>query len=421
MLKGIRPVTQVLLAVAFMEAGLGVLSPLISLDLAQKNVSTSLIGLVTSGYFTGFLLGTLSCHWVIDRVGHIRAFAVFAAIAGNATLAHIIFDQPYAWIALRALLGYAFAGQFVVIESWLNDKATDDNRGRIFSYYMAVSWAASGVSPLALNFHDRIGSVVLFCIIAMLFATALIPMALTRVGNPEIGDRVHFGIRKLLGISPTGVVVCFGSGLLNSAYYGLLPAYAERVGLSTGELAILFSASTIAGLIIQFPIGFLSDHFGRRPLMLISLISAAALAALVASLDTPAFLTLLVVLFLLDGAIAPLYALGVGQTNDYTAKQDFVAASAGLLFAWGLGSAIGPTVAGFVMGWLGPFGLFWFMVGGLSLIATFVTLRILVRRALSAREQSNYVAVPMTAGTYGAPELDPRAEPHHHPQKIPDL
>ncbi len=163
------------------------------------------------------------------------------------------------------------------------------------------------------------------------------------------------------------------------------------------------------------------DHFGRRPLMLISLISAAALAALVASLDTPAFLTLLVVLFLLDGAIAPLYALGVGQTNDYTAKQDFVAASAGLLFAWGLGSAIGPTVAGFVMGWLGPFGLFWFMVGGLSLIATFVTLRILVRRALSAREQSNYVAVPMTAGTYGAPELDPRAEPHHHPQKIPDL
>jgi MFS family permease len=132
MFKAVRPVTQVLLAVAFMEAGLGVLSPLISLDLAQKSVSTSLIGIVTSGYFTGFLLGTLSCHWVIDRVGHIRAFAVFAAVAGNATLGHIIFDQPYAWIALRALLGYAFAGQFVVIESWLNDKAADDNRGRIF-------------------------------------------------------------------------------------------------------------------------------------------------------------------------------------------------------------------------------------------------------------------------------------------------
>jgi MFS family permease len=421
MLKAVRPVTQVLLAVAFMEAGLGILSPLISLDLAQKSVSTGLIGLVTSGYFTGFLLGTLSCHWVIDRVGHIRAFAVFAAVAGNATLGHIIFDQPYAWIALRVLLGYAFAGQFVVIESWLNDKATDDNRGRVFSYYMAVSWAASGVSPLALNFHDAIGSVILFCIIAMLFGTALVPMALTRVGNPEIGDRVHFGIRKLLSISPTGVVVCFGSGLLTSAYYGLLPAYAERVGLTTGELAILFSASTIAGLIIQFPIGFLSDHFGRRPLILISLISAVALAVLVASLEAPAFITLLAVLFLFDGAIAPLYALGVGQTNDYTAKQDFVAASAGLLFAWGLGSAIGPMLAGFAMGFIGPLGLFWYMAASLSVIATFVTVRILVRRALSARDQGNYVAVPMTAGTYGAPELDPRAEPHHHPQRVPDM
>jgi MFS family permease len=421
MFKAVRPVTQVLLAVAFMEAGLGVLSPLISLDLAQKSVSTSLIGIVTSGYFTGFLLGTLSCHWVIDRVGHIRAFAVFAAVAGNATLGHIIFDQPYAWIALRALLGYAFAGQFVVIESWLNDKAADDNRGRIFSYYMAVSWAASGVSPLALNFHDAIGSTILFCIIAMLFGTALIPMALTRVGNPEIGDRVHFGIRKLLSISPTGVVVCFGSGLLTSAYYGLLPAYAERVGLTTGELALLFSASTIAGLIIQFPIGFLSDHFGRRPLILISLISAATLAALVASLDSPTFVTLLIVLFFFDGAIAPLYALGVGQTNDYTAKRDFVAASAGLLFAWGLGSAIGPTIAGFVMGLLGPLGLFWYMAASLSIIASFVTIRILVRRALSAREQGNYVAVPQTAGTYGAPELDPRAEPHQHPQRVPDM
>jgi MFS family permease len=403
-----------------MEGGLGILSPLISLDLAQKNVSTGLIGLVTSGYFTGFLLGTLSCHWVIDRVGHIRAFAVFAAVAGNATLGHIIFGDPYAWIALRVLMGYAFAGQFVVIESWLNDKATDDNRGRVFSYYMATSWAASGISPLALNFHDAIGSVILFCLVAILLGTALIPMALTRVGNPEIGDREHFGIRKLLGISPTGVVICFGSGLLNSAYYGLLPAYAERVGLTTGELAILFSASTIAGLVIQFPIGFLSDHFGRRPLMLISLITAAALAGVVASLDTPAFITLLIVLFLLDGATAPLYALGVGQTNDYVQKQDFVAASAGLLFAWGLGSAIGPTVAGVVMGWFGPNGLFWFLVVGLALIAAFVLIRILVRRALSAREQSNYVAVPMTAGTYGAPELDPRAAPQHHPQKMPD-
>ncbi|MFZ5789233.1 MAG: MFS transporter [Pseudomonadota bacterium] len=420
MFTAVRPVIQVLMAVSFMEAGLGVLSPLVSLDLARQQVSTELIGLVTSGYFTGFLLGTLSCHRVIDRVGHIRAFAVFAAIAGNATLAHILFETPYAWIGLRAVLGYAFAGQFVVIESWLNDKATEDNRGRIFSLYMAVSWAASGISPLALNLHDVIGSVPLFCLVAMLLATALVPMALTRVGNPEIGERNHFGVRRLFQISPTGFVACFGSGLMNQAYYGLLPAYAEGIGLTTFQLAVLFSASTIAGLIIQFPIGHLSDQFGRRPLMLATVAVAAALSAAVASLHAPSFLTLLVLLFVLDGAMAPLYALGVGQTNDYVSKQDFVAASAGLLFAWGVGAAIGPTAAGLVMGELGDRGLFWFLTAGLLVIASFVLLRILVRRALSAREQSNYVAVPLTPGTYGAPELDPRAPPQHRPHTIPD-
>ena len=125
--------------------------------------------------------------------------------------------------------------------------------------------------------------------------------------------------------------------------------------------------------------------------------------------------------FLPAGATAPIYALGVGQTNDYVDKADFVAASAGLLFAWGLGSAIGPTIAGLVMGQLGAHGLFWFMVAGQSAIASFVLARILVRRALSARQQSNYVAVPLTAGTYGAPELDPRAPPHHHRHSIPDM
>lgn len=420
MFTAVQPVIQVLMAVTFMEAALGVLSPLVSLDLARQQISTELIGLVTSAYFTGFLLGTLSCHRVIDRVGHIRAFAVFAAIAGNATLGHILFETPYAWIALRAILGYAFAGQFVVIESWLNDKATEDNRGRIFSLYMAVSWAASGLSPLALNLRDAIGSVPLFSLVAMLMATALVPMALTRVGNPEIGERNHFGVRRLFHISPTGFVACFGSGLMNQAYYGLLPAYAEGVGLSTGQLAVLFSASTIAGLIIQFPIGYLSDYFGRRPLMLATLAAAAALSVAVAWLPAPPFLTLLVLLFLLDGAMAPLYALGVGQTNDYVSKQDFVAASAGLLFAWGVGAAAGPTAAGLVMGRFGDRGLFWFLAAGLSAVAVFVLLRILVRRALSAREQGNYVAVPLTPGTYGAPELDPRAPPQHRPHTVLD-
>ncbi|MEX2649565.1 MAG: MFS transporter [Alphaproteobacteria bacterium] len=421
MLVAVRPVVPVLLAVVFMEGGLGILWPLVSLELARRDVPSDLIGLVTSAYFVGFLAGTLTGHRIIDRSGHIRAFAVFAALAANAVLAHLMFPDAIAWIALRAVLGYAFAGLFVIVESWLNDKATGETRGRIFAVYMAVSWAATGVSPLALNFEERIGTTILFGIVAMLLTTALVPMALTRVGNPEIGRREHFGIAKLFRISPSGVTACFGTGLVATAFYGLLPAYTEAIGLTTGQLAVIYSASTIAGLIIQYPVGMLSDHLGRRPLMVACAAGGAAIAASVALLEAPSFMILLALLFALEGIVAPLYALGVGQTNDYIERKDFVAASAGLLFAWGLGAAIGPTAAGVVMGRIGVSGLFWFVAAGLGLLAAFLLVRIAIRHAKSAREQGNYVAVPLTPGTYGAPELDPRAEPERHPHKLSDV
>ena len=420
MLSAVRPVIQVLLAVVFMEGGLGILSPLVSLDMVRRDVSTELIGLVTSAYFVGFLAGTLTGHRLIDRSGHIRAFAVFAALAANAALGHLILTDPYSWIGLRAVLGYAFAGLFVIVESWLNDKATEETRGRVFALYMVVSWAATGASPLALHFEQRVGVTILFCVVAMLLTTALVPMALTKVGNPEIGHREHFGIVRLFGISPTGVTTCFGVGLVGSAFYGLLPAYTERAGLSTSELAIIYSASTVAGLIIQYPVGMAADHLGRRPLMVACAGGGALLAAAVALLEAPSFPLLLALLFALEGIVAPLYALGVGQTNDYIERKDFVAASAGLLFAWGVGSAAGPTVAGFVMGPLGDRGLFWFMAAGLGFVALFVLARMAIRHAKSVREQGDYVAVPLTPGTYGAPEMDPRAPPEHHPHKLPD-
>src|SRR5262245_44866915 len=132
MISVFRPILQVLLGVVLMELALGAVGPLIGVQLVQRHVATSLIGVVTSAYFVGFLLGSLTCHHVIDRVGHIRAFCVFAVIATNATLLHIILDPPWAWMGLRAITGYSLAGQFLVIESWLNDKATATTRGRVF-------------------------------------------------------------------------------------------------------------------------------------------------------------------------------------------------------------------------------------------------------------------------------------------------
>ncbi len=403
-------VLQVLLSVVLLDAALAILSPLIGLQLARRGVAPEIIGLISSAYYVGFLAGTLTCHKIIDRVGHIRAFGVFAVVAANATLLHILFDDAYFWIGLRVVVGYGVAGLIVIIESWLNDKASTENRGRVFALYMALTWAASGLGPLALNIEDPSGQI-LFVIITMLIGFSLIPMALTRIRNPEIAHREHFGIRRLYRISPTATVVSFASGLVPTAIYALLPLYTEQNGYSTAELSIVFSVAVIAGLVMQFPIGHLADHLGRRPLMFASAASAGVTSVALVFLGGTGFWWLLVLYFVLEGLMAPLYALAVGQASDYVEKKDFVATSAGLLFAWGLGASLGPAVAGVAVRPFGTEGLFMFAAVSLGLIALFVAYRMMRRQAKSIPEQGNYVAVPQTAATWGAPELDPRGEP----------
>jgi MFS family permease len=419
MLKTVRPILQVLVGVVCLETALGILAPVIALQLVHRSEPAEVIGLIASAYFGGFLLGTLTCHRVIDRVGHIRSFAVFAAIAGSMTLLLLIFDQIFVWIALRIIVGYAIAGQYVVVESWLNDKATNENRGRVFSLYMMVSWAASGISPLALNLGDPTGHLLL-TLAAIALILSLIPLGLTRIGNPEIGEREHFGLIRLYKISPTGIVACFGSGIATPAFYALLPAYMVDVGFTTQQLSFVYSFSTIAGLLAQFPIGYLADNLGRRPLMLATSLGSAAASIGLYFMGDHSFAALTALVFVFEGLMAPLYALGVGQTSDYIEKKDFVAASSGLLFAWGLGSAIGPAIAGWLIGLTGPRGLFLFMAGALAAFMIFLVFRMVTRRAKTPKEQLNYVAVPLTQGTYGAPELDPRGEPTPHPHKAID-
>ena len=417
MLKTLRPVLAVLVGVVCLETALGILSPTISLQLVHRSVPAEFIGLIGSAYFAGFLFGTLTCHRVIDRVGHIRTFAVFAALAASAVLLFLLFDQVYVWLGLRIVTGYAIAGQYVVVESWLNDKATSGNRGKIFSLYMSVSWAASGVSPLALNIADPTGHRLL-TLAAIALVASLIPLGLTRIGNPEIGEREHFGLIRLYRISPLGVVACLGSGVAGPAFYALLPAYMVAAGYSTRELSIVYSFSTLAGLLAQFPIGYLSDQLGRRPLMLATSAGAAAAAFALYLIGDRSFAILAVLVFLFEGLMAPLYGLGVGQAGDYIARKDFVAASSGLLFAWGVGSAIGPSIAGGMIALSGPRSLYLFMGGSMAAMALFVIWRMIRRPAKSAKEQGNFVAVPLTQGTYGAPELDPRGEPVLHAHRV---
>ena len=417
MLKAVQPVVPVLLGIILIEGSLGIVGAVMGIQMASNDVPSFLIGIVFSAYFVGFLTGSLTCERLINRVGHIRAFGVFAVSASIATLLLAVTDNIYAWAVFKVMTGYVIAGAFVVIESWLNDKASEDNRGRIFAVYMVVSWGASGLSPLSLNFADS-ETDILFKVSTILMAAAMIPLALTKVGNPEIGHREPFSIVKLIKASPTGVTCCFASGLLTGGFYSLLPVYVELIGRTPQELSVLIAVGTIAALIVQYPIGYISDHYGRRPVIIGTMATAAAMAVFIGATPEMPFTWLLALFFVLTAFQSPLYALGVGQTNDYVDRKDFVPAAAGLLFLWGVGACIGPTLIGFVMDFVGPAGLFHYLGVGFAAVALFALYRVFRRRAKTPKEQSDFVPVPNINTVYGAPELDPRGE-FHHPARSP--
>ncbi|HTW25783.1 MAG TPA: MFS transporter [Acetobacteraceae bacterium] len=400
----LAPIAPVLLGVLIAQVALGIMTPLIPLLLLHQGVATETIGVVASAYFLGFLTGTQTVQRIVAAVGHIRAFAVFAACGADAALLLLLTGNPWSWAALRFLIGFAMAGLFLVAESWLNDRATKTTRGRVFGAYLVVSWGGSALGPFALNVvaADR----VLFAWVAFAFTTALLPMALTHQSNPEIGRRERFSLLRLFRASPLGVVACTTSGLVNSSFYALTPVYLRAHGHPAGDVSLFISAAMLAALLVQFPVGQISDAFGRRPVTLAALILAMIAAATLGWAGRHSFPALLALGAIYAGLTAPLYGLGAGQTNDNIPREEFVGASGGLLFAWALGSSLGPTLAATTMAHLGPSGLFTFLATVLFAVAGFTVTRMALRAAVPLLHQTGYVPTP--AAPANVAELDPR-------------
>jgi len=380
------PIVPVLLGVLFAQAALGLMTTLIPLLLLQLDSSAPVIGIVASAYFLGFLGGALSADRIVRRVGHVRAFAVFAAAAADAALLLVFARAAWEVGLLRLLIGYACSGLFLVAESWLNDRADTGNRGRVLGAYLVVSWGASAVGPLALNVVRP--TPLLFVWVGLAFATAVLPMALTTQANPPVPQQAHIGIPRLFRISPVGVACALASGLLNSAFFSLTPIYLRRLGYGTPQVAAFASAAMVAGLAVQVPAGWLSDRIGRRRVTVAVLIAALAVAILLALAGRIPFIGLAALGFAFAGATAPLYGLGAGQVNDRMQRGDYVAASGALLFTWSVGSSVGPGLAGGLMGFAGPPGLFLYLAGVVGVTALFTLARGLIRPGVAAEQRS---------------------------------
>jgi MFS family permease len=384
------PIAPVLLGLISAQMALGIMTPLIPILLLRVGASSPAIGLIASAYYVGFLAGALVCDRIVTRVGHIRAFAVFAAVAADAALLLVFSQVAWQVAALRLLIGFAASGVFLVVESWLNDRSDVSTRGRTFGAYLVASWGASALGPLALNVIPAAPT--MFVLVGVGFATAVLPMALTRQANPLVRPQAHFALGRLYRVSPAGLACCLAAGLINGAYYSLVPVYLQRQNYGSGSVAAFISAAMIAGLLVQYPVGVLSDRYGRRPVLLAAVAVGCVLAIGLAFAGGVSLMRANVLGFCFAAMTAPLYGLGAGQTNDRMERGDYVAASGGLLFTWSLGSAAGPSLAGVVMGRVGPAGLFGYLALVLAALGVFTSARMLLRSEVPRARRGSFVA-----------------------------
>ena len=401
----VKTTSALLLGIAILNLGAGALMAIIGVRLSAEGASSLTIGAITSAYFVGLLAGAVFGVRVIGRVGHIRAFAVFAAADAIAILLLIYVESFFAWAALRLVAGYGMAGLTMVAESWLNHRATNATRGRVLSVYIIVMNGAFAAGPLLLNAGDPAGDGLLVAA-GILFVAALLPVALTRTGNPEIGEQTRLSLRRLFALSPLGVLGVLAVGLVESALFGLGAVYGNATGLDTAQISI-FLAVTLGGvLVLQFPIGALSDRFDREKVILAVATIGAMAAALIALAGTPGFGLLLGLGFVLGGLASPLYPLSVAETNDWLEPEELVAAGAGLVLVYSLGASIGPLAAAVMMEDLGPPGLFAFAALVLAALAAYALYRVIEGLAKPAAEQTAFW--PASWVTPVAAEMDPR-------------
>ena len=406
MRQTIVSVSPLLAGTALLVLGNGALGTLLVLGLTSAGHPSWVVGLMTTAYFAGLVLGTFYGHRLISGVGHIRTFAALGSSFSAATLAHPFLVEPTAWASLRFVEGFCIAGMYMCTESWLNERASNELRGSIFSLYQIVVYAALGGGQFLLNLGEPEGFG-LFVVASIVVSLAVVPVAVTRVEAPAVPKPAHFGLGALYAVSPLGVVGCVGAGAIIGSFYGLGPYFARQVGMDVAATTQFMGVTILGGLALQWPIGRLSDRFDRRA-VLVGLCAAICIVSLAAAAATGGSLTALLVLApVFGGVVYTLYPLSVAHANDFIDPAHRVPASGGLLVSYAVGAGIGPLGASALMSAVGAVGLFGF-AGAVALItAMFALWRMLQRPA--AEDQAPFQPVPRT--TPVAYELDPRVEP----------
>lgn len=389
-----------LVGVALMMAGNGLQGSLLGVRTEAEGFSLTATGVVMAAYFAGFLVGSRITEHLLAQVGHIRVFAALAATASSAVLVHAVFISPVSWGAMRFVTGMCFAGLYVVVESWLNDMASNATRGRILSLYMVATMGGMTVGQFLLEAADPSGFE-LFVLASILVSVSLLPVTLSASSSPPIGVPVPLSLRNLTREVPMGVVCSFWGGMSAGVLMGLGAVYAVAAEVSAARIPTFLAAPLIGSVVMQWPVGWISDRMSRRLVMWWVAIAATAVCAALTFVPAGSW-TAIGLMFLLGGTSFPLYSQTIAYTADWLPSAQLTAASASLVRVNGVGAVFGPLIAAPLMAVTSPRAFFVVMVGTHGVIALFIGWRLVFRDPIPAGRQRAFVPYPARATAMAA-------------------
>ena len=402
----------------------GLQGNLLGLRAVLENFNIIATGALMSGYFVGYFVGANVVPNLVGKVGHIRVFAAFASTASLSILLHSVIVDPYVWILGRFITGFSIISIFVVVESWLNDRATNRTRGKVLSIYMIITFIGMGFGVLLLNFNDPTNYEP-FILVSVLLSIALVPILLTKRKPPTFKKISSIKIKELYKISPLATFSMFCSGFIHPVIFTLGAVYGTLMNFSILEISLYLFLITISGAVFQWPIGYLSDLFDRRLIIIITALLGALFAILCffSVSISPDFINLssdwkilfqhianhrlffYIFISLYAGMSLPLFSLNLAYINDFLPKEKFVSAGAGMQLIFGLSAMFAPFACSFFMKQLGPNGLFIFLFIFQTAIGLFGIYR-MTKRRIEENPDNTFTPMPRNITPLGI-ELDP--------------
>jgi MFS family permease len=380
-----------LLGMMLLMLGNGLQGTLLGVRGEIEGFSTFEMSLVMSAYFVGFLGGSHAAPEMIRRVGHVRVFAALGSLISAVLILYPALANAEAWMVGRVIIGFCFSAVYVTAESWLNNSATNENRGQTLSLYMIVQMIGIVAAQGVLLLGDPSGYI-LFIIPSVLVSVAFAPILLSITPTPAFDTTKPMSLKKLYEVSPLGVVGMFLLGGVFSAQFGMAAVYGGKAGLSIAQISLFVSAFYVGALIMQYPLGYISDRMDRRFLILLTA-ALGGVASIVAVIWGEDIIILLAAAFVIGGTSNPLYSLFLAYTNDFLEHEDMAAASGGMVFVSGLGAISGPIVTGWLMTTVGP-GAFFGLIGALMMaIAVYAAFRMTQRASPSVDDTAGFQAI----------------------------